>query len=111
MPAIRRHQNLEPGKSRTVQFEGRAYGSGVSLFVVDADPGRGPALHVHPYPETWVVRSGEVEFTVGDEKISGGAGDIVVAPAHVPHRFENTGAGRLEIICIHPSQTFQQIFV
>lgn len=111
MLAVRHRQDPLTSTSRTVRFEGRDFGSAVSLFVVDADPGRGPAMHVHPYPETWVVRSGEAEFTIGDEKTFGTAGDILVAPAHVPHRFENIGADRLEIICIHPSPTFQQVFI
>jgi mannose-6-phosphate isomerase-like protein (cupin superfamily) len=38
-------------------------------------------------------------------------GDIVVAAANVPHRFENVGAGRLELICIHANDTIVQQFV
>lgn len=111
MLAVLRHQDPLPGASRTVRFEGRDYGSQVSLFLVDADPGRGVALHVHPYPETWVVKKGEAEFTVGDETTRAFPGDIVVATAHVPHRFENVGAGRLELVCIHPNETFVQEFL
>ena len=43
----------------TVAFEGRPYGGGVSVFLVDAAPGEGPALHLHPYSETWVVHAGK----------------------------------------------------
>lgn len=105
---VRRHQEPQPGQSRTVRFEGRDYGGPVSMFLVDAEPGRGSGLHVHPYTETWVVRKGEAEFTVGGERTRAHAGDIVVAAANVPHRFENVGAERLEIICIHPSDTIVQ---
>jgi mannose-6-phosphate isomerase-like protein (cupin superfamily) len=66
---------------------------------------------VHPYAETWAVRSGEAEFTIGERKTSARAGDIVVAAANVPHRFENVGSGRLEIFCIHPSDTILQEWV
>ena len=110
MISVCRHET-EASPARTVRFEGRDYGSQVSLFLVNADPGRGPALHSHPYAETWVVRRGEAEFTVGEEKARGAAGDIVVAPADIPHRFENVGSDLLEIICIHPSQTFEQVFI
>lgn len=41
MLAVLRHQDPQPGESRTVRFEGRDYGSQVSIFLVDADPGRG----------------------------------------------------------------------
>lgn len=108
MFAVRRHREPEPGQSRTVRFEGRDFGGEVSFFLVDNEPGQGSALHVHPYSETWVVRKGEAEFTVGGKATRAGAGDIVVAAANVPHRFENVGAGRLELVCIHASDTIQQ---
>ncbi|WP_163266421.1 cupin domain-containing protein [Chelativorans alearense] len=105
---ILRHREPQPGQSRTVRFEGRDLGGPVSFFLVDAEPGRGSGLHVHPYSETWVVRKGEAEFTVGDDKTRGYPGDIVVAAANVPHRFENVGAERLELVCIHPSDAIVQ---
>jgi mannose-6-phosphate isomerase-like protein (cupin superfamily) len=108
---ILRHQEPQPGQSRTVRFEGRDFGSEVSFFLVDTEPGRGSALHVHPYSETWVVRKGEAEFTVGDDTTRAYPGDIVVAAANVPHRFINVGAGRLELVCIHASDTIVQEFV
>lgn len=108
MYAIRRHQTPEAGQSRTVRFEGRDFGGPVSMFLVDAEPGRGSMLHLHPYAETWVVRKGEVEFTVGVERTRAGAGDIVVAAANVPHRFENVGRERLELVCIHASDVILQ---
>ena len=107
---ILRHQEPQPGQSRTVRFEGRDYGGEISLFLVDAEPGRG-RMHVHPYSETWVVRKGEAEFTVGEEKTRAFPGDIVVAAANVPHRFENVGDDRLEIVCIHASDTIVQEFL
>jgi quercetin dioxygenase-like cupin family protein len=107
---VQRHQEPQPGQSRTVRFEGQEFGH-VSFFLVDAEPGRGPGLHIHPYPETWIVQKGEAEFTVGDEKTRAYAGDIVVAAANIPHRFENVGDDRLEIVCIHPNDTIVQEFV
>ncbi|WP_420963201.1 cupin domain-containing protein [Brucella sp. IR073] len=103
-----RNKQPQHGDSRTVRFEGRELGGPVSFFLIDAAPGRGSALHVHPYQETWMVREGEAEFTVGGDKTRAHAGDIVVAAANVPHRFENVGIGRLEMICIHPSDTIRQ---
>jgi len=92
---------LRPGG--TVKFEGAAYGAEASFFHVKNDPGRGSSLHVHPYAETWIVRTGKVRFTVGGEHIEAGAGDIVVAAPHIPHKYVNIGADQLEMFCIHPS--------
>lgn len=111
MFAIRHHQEPAEGQSRTVRFEGHQFGAPISMFLVDAEPGRGSALHVHPYVETWVVRKGEVEFTVGAERVRAFAGDIVVAAANVPHRFENVGDGRLELVCIHANEAIVQALV
>jgi quercetin dioxygenase-like cupin family protein len=108
---VHRHQEPQAGQSRTVRFEGRSFGGEVSLFLVDAEPGRGSALHVHPYTETWVVRKGEAEFTVGGERTRAYPGDIVVAAANIPHRFENVGDDRLEIVCIHANDTIVQELV
>jgi mannose-6-phosphate isomerase-like protein (cupin superfamily) len=92
---------LRPGG--TVKFEGAAYGSPASFFHVKNEPGAGSSLHVHPYPETWFVRSGMVRFTVGGEAIEAGEGDIVVAAAELPHQYVNIGRDQLEMFCIHPS--------
>lgn len=111
MPAIRRHTQPSSGQGGTVRIEGHEIGGPVSFFLVDAAPGQGPRLHVHPYAETWIIRQGEAEFTVGGETTRGAAGDILVGPANIPHRFTNVGEGRLEIVCIHPSATIQQSLV
>jgi mannose-6-phosphate isomerase-like protein (cupin superfamily) len=111
MFSILRHQEPRPGESRTLRFEGRDHGGQVSFFLVDNDPGQGSRLHVHPYSETWVVRKGEAEFTVGDATLRAYPGDIVVAAANVPHRFENVGSCRLELIGIHASDTIVQQFI
>ncbi len=101
-----RDQHVLP--SGSVRFEGEQLGGPVSLFLVDAEPGRGSALHVHPYAETWIVRKGEAEFTVGGKTTRGYPGDIVVAAANIPHRFVNVGAERLELVSIHPSDRILQ---
>ncbi len=91
------------------KFEGHRYGDvNVSFFLVDSPPGGGAVLHTHPYEEVFVTLEGNATFTVGDETIEVGAGQIVVAPAGVPHKFVNSGSGRLRQVDIHPSGRIQQ---
>ncbi len=91
------------------RFEGYRYGDvGVSFFLVDSPPGGGAVLHTHPYEEIFVTLEGEATFTVGDATIEVGAGQVVVAPAGVPHRFVNSGSGPLRQVDIHPSGRIQQ---
>jgi quercetin dioxygenase-like cupin family protein len=98
-----RSADLQRTPGGTVKFVGEPYGSGASFFHVNAEPGKGASLHRHPYPETWIVRAGQVRFTVGGEEIEAASGDVVVAMAEIPHKFTNIGTDRLELVCIHPS--------
>jgi quercetin dioxygenase-like cupin family protein len=85
---------------------GDEIGANVSVIVVDAAPGDGPALHRHPYAEVFVVLEGEATFTLGDEPRVLHAGEIAVAPAGVPHRFVNSGSGRLRQVDVHEHVRF-----
>jgi len=85
MHSVLRTDEQERTPTGTVRFEGEAHGSGVSLFLVDNQPGEGPDLHRHPYSETWIVRSGSVRFTADGEDIEAGPGDIVVVGPETPH--------------------------
>ena len=81
---------------------GEAIGGGVTVLAYGNDRvGEGPRLHVHPYDETFIIVAGRARFFVGGEVIDAGAGEVVLGPAGVPHRFENLGPGRLQTIDIH----------
>lgn len=108
MYRVIRSGELQPSPGGTITFEGEPYGSGVSFFLVNNEPGAGPKLHRHPYAETWIVRSGTARFTAGDEEVEAGPGDIVVVGAETPHKFENVGADRLDTVCIHASSRMIQ---
>ena len=82
-----------------------SYGATVSLILDDSEPGQGPRLHRHPYDETWVVQEGSLTFQLGDERFRVGAGDVVIAPPDVPHKFTNDGPGPLSLVCIHAHPT------
>ncbi|MBA3425020.1 MAG: cupin domain-containing protein [Rubrobacter sp.] len=88
------------------EFQGYHHDAGVSFIVIDVPPGSGPKLHSHPYEEVFVVQEGEVTFTVGDEVIEASGGQVVVVPAGVPHKFVNSGSGRLRQVDIHASERF-----
>ena len=103
MHRLVRSGELRPSAGGTVTFEGESFGSGVSLFLVNNEPGGGPVLHRHPYSETWIVRSGRARITADGEDFEVGPGDIVVAGPETPHKFKNVGTDRLEITCIHSS--------
>ena len=103
MHTVIRAGQLAPSPGGTVTFEGEPYGSGVSFFLVNNEPGNGPDLHKHPYSETWIVRSGKGLFTADGHEIEAGPGDILVVGPETPHKFKNVGDGRLDVVCIHAS--------
>jgi mannose-6-phosphate isomerase-like protein (cupin superfamily) len=91
-------------------FEGRKRAEvDVSFFVTDHPPGGGPGLHKHPYPEVFVIHEGEATFTVNDEQLLVRDGNVVVVPADTPHRFKNSGEGRLRQVSIHASGELIQV--
>jgi len=96
-----------PGKTSR-QFEGYHYGDVQMSFFVSATPaGHGPSLHTHPYAEVFVVQEGSLTFVVGDETIEATAGQIIVVPAGMPHKFTNTSSVVAQHIDIHTSGQMQ----
>jgi mannose-6-phosphate isomerase-like protein (cupin superfamily) len=80
----------------------------VSIFVTEYQRGGGPSLHLHPYPEVFVVLTGTAAFTAGDEELVVGAGNIVVVPARTPHGFKGAGDDTLRVVSVHPSPAVEQ---
>ena len=94
------------GAIAAVEFEGEPLGAGVSFFIGDLEPGKGPRLHKHPYSETCIVRSGQVAMIVDGKEVVAGPGDIVVIGSETSHRFTAIGGERLNMVCIHASDRF-----
>lgn len=94
------------------EWQGGAFGSNICVIANRIEGmGGGPRLHKHPYAEVFVVREGRGLFTIGDNRIEAGAGQILVCPPDMPHRFENVGPGPLETIDIHEAGAFRTIWL
>lgn len=78
------------------------------LFFATEEVGAGASWHVHPYDEVFLIRAGRARFKVGSETIDVAAGDVLMAPAAVPHRFSNLGPDRFETIDLHLSPRWIQ---
>ncbi|HZR78349.1 MAG TPA: cupin domain-containing protein [Chthoniobacterales bacterium] len=97
-----------PFKGMSYEFHGHEHGAPISAYIVNAPPGKGPPLHVHPYVETIFTIEGRATLTIGDEVREVRAGDIAVVPANTPHKFVNSGDAILRQIDIHASPKFIQ---
>lgn len=80
----------------------------ISMFLVEAQPGRGAPLHFHEYDEIILIQEGVSRFVAGEEIRDALANDIVVVKAGTPHGFVNAGSGVLKQIDIHLSPRFRQ---
>lgn len=90
-------------------LEGKDIGAGVTvLFYATEEAGKGPLWHVHPYDEIFIVRAGRALFAIGEEKIEAEAGEILLGPANIPHKYHNLGPGLLETTDIHVSDRWIQ---
>jgi mannose-6-phosphate isomerase-like protein (cupin superfamily) len=103
---ILKPSDQKKGAIAKVEFEGEPYGAGVSFFVGNLPPGKGPGLHQHPYAETCIVLSGQAAMIIDGKETVASAGDIVVIAPATPHRFTAIGDERLDMVCIHASERF-----
>lgn len=94
-------------EGNSYELEGYEYGdTNISLILIDMPPGDGPRLHSHPYAEVFIVHEGQATYTVGSATVEVRAGQIVIAPPGVPHKFVNSGTGRLRQTDIHLNKEF-----
>lgn len=106
---LKRSDWASDGRLWRGNLEGHEIGAGATiLFYATEEVGKGPRWHVHPYEEIFIVRTGRALFTIGDRKIEATAGDILVGPANVPHKYKNLGPGLLETTDIHVSDRWIQ---
>ena len=73
-----------------VLASGRQTGNVYALSEIRISPNNGPPPHIHSREdESFFVLEGEVEFQVGDEKITARPGTFIQGPRGVAHSFKN----------------------
>ncbi len=89
------------------ELQGHLFGGAhVCLIFIDLEPGGGPRLHRHAYEEIFILLEGQATFTVGSNTTVASAGQVLIVQPGVPHKFVNSGGGRLRQIDIHASDRF-----
>ena len=89
-------------------FEGAGRGAEVSIFVTHTPPGKWVGLHVHPYPETFVLLEGNGRWTVDGQAVELTPEQMVVVPPDTPHGFRNTGDQPLLVVSVHERGAVRQ---
>ena len=80
----------------------------ISVFLLNALPGKGPGPHRHPYDEVQFIREGRGRYTVDGEEFEAGAGDILVIKAGEVHAFKCIGDANRVQVDVHLSPRFIQ---
>lgn len=75
----------------------------LSVYVTEFDRGEGTPLHLHPYPEVFLVERNTALFTAGEEEITISEGNFVIVPAETPHRYVGASDEPVRVVSVHPS--------
>jgi len=103
------HQDDLPLIGSSHNFVGADNGDvGISVFLLNALPGRGPGPHRHPYDEVQFIREGRGLYTVDGKEFEAEAGDILVIKAGEVHEFKCIGDSPLVQVDVHLSPQFIQ---
>lgn len=90
-PMIVKSSDVQPlhvlGTQVRFLCEAQATNNAWSLMEVTLPRHSGPPPHNHGWDEAYYVIDGEVDFTVGDRRVTATAGDFVYAPGGVVHGF------------------------
>jgi quercetin dioxygenase-like cupin family protein len=66
-------------------------GDGATLAWTNLEPGHTPRPHSHHFEQIVYIVSGRARFTVGDESVEVGPGDVLLVPPQVEHYAETIG--------------------
>src|SRR3712207_7780365 len=75
----------------------------VSFYVTEFERGEGTPLHLHPYPEVFLVERNAALFTAGDEELTVTEGNFVLVPANTPHRYVGASDDPVRVLSVQPS--------
>ncbi len=80
----------------------------VSFYVTEFERGEGTPLHLHPYPELFLVERNTALFTAGEEEFTVEAGHFVLVPANTPHRYVGASDEAVRVVSVQPSGRVEQ---
>jgi quercetin dioxygenase-like cupin family protein len=106
---LRFHKTDLPHAGSSHHFVGADRGDvGVSVFLFNGGPGRGPGPHRHPYDEVQFIQSGRGLWKVDGVEFEAGGGDVLVIKAGEVHEFKCIGEEPLVQVDVHLSPRFIQ---
>lgn len=109
---------LAPGEGREYRMgriravfkaDGAETNNGYSISEWWLEPNtKGPGAHSHPEDDIFYVVEGTMTILVGDRWIDVPKGSFVLAPAGIPHDFENRSSARAGVLNFSYPGNFEQ---
>ena len=101
-----------PGVPRTTLVDASHGAESLFLGHLEILPGARITTHIHPdTEEAMVIIEGELEAVLGDEIVTLGPGDTVLAPAGVKHGFVNRSDAKAALLACFPKTQFERVTV
>jgi quercetin dioxygenase-like cupin family protein len=92
------------GDRQTVKLDGSQTGGAFALIEQIYRPGAGVPLHFHTQEDAvFYIVEGDMDFVVGNRKISAGAGATVLLPKAVPHSSKAGPGGAKALVTLFPA--------
>jgi quercetin dioxygenase-like cupin family protein len=92
------------GNLAVLKVTGEQTHGGLTVVEVTMGPGRMAPLHVHHREEeTFLITRGQLTFQIGEQTIEAGAGDLIVGPRDIPHRFTAGPDGATLLFLLTPA--------
>ena len=101
-----------PGVNRAILVDDR--NGALSLYIghLTIVPGGQVSTHIHPdTEEAMVIVEGNLEAILGDEVVTLGPGDTVLAPAGIKHGFVNKSQSNAALVAAFPKTSFERVLV
>lgn len=104
-----------PLSGERITFQKTAADTDGKLLAIDVELSPGghvPGMHVHPIQEErFEVLQGTLRFKMGGKRVIAKAGDVVVVPPGVRHKFANAGNGEAHVrVEVRPALRMEQLF-
>ena len=99
-----------PGITRTILVDASHGAQSLWVAHLEIEPGARVTTHIHPdTEEAMVIVEGELEAVLGDEVVTLGPGDTVLAPAGVKHGFVNRSGAKAVLLASFPKTSFRRV--
>ena len=105
-------EDAYPGVPRSILVDARQGAQSLNVGHLTIGVGNSISTHIHPdTEEAMVIVEGTLESILGDEVVTVGPGDAVVAPAGIKHGFVNRSAGPARLMAIFPTARMERTLV